>query len=201
MDLLRELGLERNTIVFFSSDNGPTYDRLGGSDSEFFHSAGLFRGLKGSLYEGGIRVPLIVRWPQHIQADTVNSHVSAFWDILPTICDLTQINPPAQIDGMSMAPALLGQPQKQHEFLYWEFQDYGGQQAVRLEDWKAIRTGLKEKGTGTRIQVYNLGTDAGETNNVADHHPEIVSRCRNIMKSARVESQLFPFPEILLREM
>ena len=201
MDLLQELGLDRNTVVFFSSDNGPTYDRLGGSDSEFFHSAGPFRGLKGSLYEGGIRVPLIVRWPEHIQANSVSDQVSALWDILPTVCDLSQIDAPAGIDGTSLVPTLLGQPQKQHEFLYWEFPDYGGQQAVRVGNWKAIRTGLKETAADTRIQLYNLETHPGESNNVADQHPETVSRCRNIMKSARVESQLFPFPEILLREI
>lgn len=201
MNLLKELELDQNTIVFFSSDNGPTYNRLGGSDSDFFHSAGPFRGLKGGLYEGGIRVPLIVRYPGHIQAGTVNDHISAFWDILPTVCDLSQIDPPSGIDGISLAPALLGQPQKQHNFLYWEFPDYGGQQAVRFANWKAIRTGLKEKESDTRIQLYNLETDLGETNNLADQNPEIVSRCRSIMRSARVESRLFPFPEILAKEM
>jgi arylsulfatase A len=201
MASLLELGLDQNTIVFFSSDNGPTYNRLGGSDSDFFHSAGPFRGLKGSLHEGGIRVPLIVRWPGYIRAGTVNDRVSAFWDILPTICDLSQIKAPAGIDGISQAPSLLARPQKQHEFLYWEFPDYGGQQAVRQGDWKAIRTGLKEKEADTRIQLYNLKTDPGEANNVADQYPEIVSQCRNIMKRAREESQLFPFPEILAKEM
>jgi arylsulfatase A len=201
MALLKELELDRNTIVFFSSDNGPTYNRLGGSDSEFFRSAGPFRGLKGSLYEGGIRVPLIARYPGHIQAGSVNHHVAAFWDILPTICDLSQIDPPSSIDGISLASTLLGQPQKQHEFFYWEFPDYGGQQAVRLGNWKAIRTGLKEEEADTRIQLYDLETDPSEAKNVADRYPEIVSRCRNIVKIDRVESRLFPFPEILAKEM
>jgi arylsulfatase len=144
---------------------------------------------------------LIVRWPEHIQANSVSDHVSAFWDVLPTICDLSQIDAPAGIDGISLAPCLLAQHQKQHEFLYWEFPDYGGQQAVRLGNWKAIRTGLKETESDARIQLYNLEIDPGEANNVANQHPEVVSRCRDIMKSARVESQLFPLPEVLVREM
>lgn len=120
--LLDELGLAENTIVVFSSDNGPTFN--GGTDSAFFESADGLRGLKTKLYEGGIRVPLIVRWPGHVEPGLVSDHVSAFWDILPTVCDVASIAPPEDIDGISLVPTLLGRPaeQKAHAYLYWERQ-------------------------------------------------------------------------------
>ncbi|MEK6238599.1 MAG: arylsulfatase [Planctomycetales bacterium] len=132
MDLLEKLGLDENTLVMFTSDNGPTYDRLGGSDSEFFQSAASFRGLKGSLYEGGIRVPLVARWPGKIAPGSKTDHLSAFWDTAPTLAEIAGCKPPQNVDGISFAPTLLGKPgqQKPRDFLYWEFPSYGGQQAV-----------------------------------------------------------------------
>ena len=200
MSLVKELGLDEKTIVFFTSDNGPTYDRLGGSDSAFFESAGIFRGLKGSLYEGGIRVPLVARWPGKIKPGTVANHVSAFWDVLPTLCDLTETQQPQGINGISLAPTLLGQPkqQQQHDFLYWEFPSYGGQQVVRMGDWKGVRQNMLKKGNPDplKIELYNLAEDPGESQDVASSHPEIVSKIAEIMQSNHVNSELFPFAAI-----
>ena len=196
MALVDELGLDDDTLVMFSSDNGPTFNRLGGSDSAFFVSAGPFRGLKGSLYEGGIRVPMVARWPGKIRPGTVTDHPSAFWDVMPTLADITGTIAPHGIDGISFAASLLGQPEKQaqHEYLYWEFPGYGGQQAVRMGDWKALRQGVLRRNNKTplRIELYNLENDSGEKVDVAARHPEVVARLRKIMKEARTTSRLFP---------
>ncbi len=196
MRLLRELDLDQNTIVLFTSDNGPTYDRLGGSDSEFFRSAGPFRGLKGSLYEGGIRVPLVVRWPGHIPPASVSDHVCAFWDILPTLCEIANVQAPDGVDGISLLPTLNGKGEQQkHEFLYWEFPAYGGQQAVRFGDYKAVRQNmlLKDNSTPLTIELYNLSQDQGEQHDVASDHPQIVARAEKLMDTARIPSNVFPF--------
>src|SRR5207247_2037794 len=137
MDKLKELKIDEHTIVFFSSDNGP--HKEGGVDPKFFESAGPLRGIKRDLYEGGIRVPMIARWPGTIKAGSTNPQVWAFWDFLPTAADLAGIKPPEAIDGISMFPTLLGRKQKSHAFLYWEFHERGFQQAVRMGDWKAVR--------------------------------------------------------------
>lgn len=199
MTLLKELKLEDNTIVFFTSDNGPTYDRLGGSDSKFFESAGPYRGFKGSLYEGGIRVPLVVQWPGHIQAGEVTDHLSAFWDVMPTIAALADTKVPADIDGISFLPTLLGkdQQQKQHEYLYWEFPSYSGQQAVHMGDWKGVRQKLmRKKNPQMKIELFNLKKDPGEQHDVADQHPKVVARIKEIMKTGRTPSEMFPFPAL-----
>jgi len=200
MSCLQELGLDNNTIVFFSSDNGPTY--AGGVDYEFFNSAGALRGLKGSLFEGGIRVPLIVHWQGRIKAGLKSNHISAFWDILPTICDIAGITPAPDTDGISFAPSLFAdKTQPQHEYLYWEFRSYGGQQAVRMGKWKAIRTDLRKENTDTTIKLYDLQSDPEEQNNVAEEHPEVIEKIRTIFLSARIESERFPFPEIADRKI
>ncbi|MBT4864699.1 MAG: arylsulfatase [Planctomycetaceae bacterium] len=197
-ELVKELGLDDNTLVVFSSDNGPTYNRLGGSDSDFFESAGPFRGLKGSLYEGGIRVPLVARWPGKIKAGTTSDHPSAFWDVMPTIAEVAGIEAPSGIDGVSFAPTLLGQTdrQKKHDYLYWEFPSYGGQQVVRVGDWKGVRQGLQRKNNPNRLKVelYNLKTDPGEANDVAAKHPDLIAKIERVMRDARVPSKLFPVP-------
>ncbi|HHF42559.1 MAG TPA: N-acetylgalactosamine-6-sulfatase, partial [Candidatus Aminicenantes bacterium] len=151
MNLLKKLGLEEKTLVIFTSDNGPTY--AGGVDYEFFNSAGPLRGLKGSLYEGGIRVPLLVKWPGQVKPGTVSDHVSAFWDFLPTFIEIIGRPTPVETDGISMLPTWLGHPEKQitHEYLYWELH---GQQAVRWGDWKGIRRSPEKE-----IELYNLRTD------------------------------------------
>ena len=197
MARVAELGLDDNTLIIFASDNGPTFNRLGGSDSEFFASAGKFRGLKGSLYEGGIRVPMVARWPGKIKPMSVTDLPSAFWDVMPTIAELTGTTPPEQIDGISFAPTLLGESDRQqkHEYLYWEFAAYGGQQAVRQGNWKAIRQNMLKKGNQNPLQteLYDLASDVGEQHNVAAQHPDVVAKLNAIMKQARTPSELFAF--------
>jgi len=184
MALLRELGLDDNTLVVFTSDNGPTY--AGGVDAAFFESAGPLRGLKGSVWEGGIRVPFIARWPGRIEPGSESDHICAFWDFLPTCAELLGVQPPAGIDGISILPTLLGrrEQQKRHEHLYWEL---SGQQAVRMGDWKALR--LRP---GQKIQLFNLKTDLGEREGVAEEHPDIVARAEEIFVNGRTESEVFP---------
>ncbi|MDH4242090.1 MAG: sulfatase-like hydrolase/transferase, partial [Phycisphaerae bacterium] len=187
MALLKELNLEDNTIVMFTSDNGPTFN--GGSDSAFFESARPLRGLKGSVYEGGIRVPFIVRWPGKIRAGGTSEHICAFWDFLPTCCELIGVDAPGDIDGISILPTLLGKPgkQKKHKYLYWEL---GGRQGVRMGWWKAVRTNPNQK-----IQLYDLDKDIGEQNDMADANPEILTKMAEIMKTGRTESDVFPMPK------
>jgi arylsulfatase len=193
-DLLKELDLDGQTLVLFSSDNGPTHDGSGGSDSAFFESAGPLRGLKGSVYEGGLRVPLIARWPGKIKPGSVTDHVCYFPDVLPTLLETVGAadRVPKGIDGVSFAPTLLGQPEKQrlHDHLLWEFAGYGAQQAVRLGDWKGVRRNLQK--ADAKIELYNLKDDVGEKNDVADKHPDVVERIDKIMKTDRVASRLFP---------
>ncbi|MCK4431090.1 MAG: arylsulfatase [Candidatus Aminicenantes bacterium] len=187
MALLKELGLDNNTLVIFSSDNGPTF--AGGVDAEFFKSAGPLRGLKCSVYEGGIRVPMVARWPGHIAPGTTSDHVSAFWDVLPTLAEIAGTPVPKDIDGISFRPALLGKTgQKKHDFLYWEYHSYGGRQAVRMGDWKGIRLNVKENPNGP-IELYNLRKDIGEEENVAGKHPDIVKKIDKVMKS-RIPSEI-----------
>ena len=197
--LVDELGLAEDTLIMFSSDNGTTHlDRE--VDAEFFKSVGPLRGLKGSLYEGGIRVPMIARWHGAIEPGTVTDHVSAFWDVMPTIAEITGTTPPEDIDGISFAPTLFGQPerQKEHDYLYWEFPGYGGQHAVRMGDWKAVRQNLLKRNNPDplAIELYNLADDIGETNDVAAEHPDLVARFRKIMKEARTPSDLFAMPPL-----
>lgn len=183
---LKELGLDKSTLVLFTSDNGPHSE--GGHRAEFFDSNGPLRGIKRDLYEGGIRVPLIARWPGRIRPDQVSDHVWAFWDLLPTLAELVGVPAPEGIDGLSMLGALLGDRSvRQHDFLYWEFFERGFEQAVRMGYWKAI----KRAGEGT-IELYNLQTDIGEQNNVASEHPEVVKQVEAILRLARRDSPEFP---------
>jgi arylsulfatase len=184
MTLLEELQLTNNTVVMFTSDNGPTFN--GGTDSEFFNSAGPLRGLKTEIYEGGIRVPLIARWPDKIVPGAVSDHVSAFWDFYPTFAEIAGAELSEDLDGLSMLPTLLGTPadQQQHEYLYWEFQ---GRQAVRMGRWKGIRNGVDRE-----IELYDLETDIGEQHDVANDNQDVVARITDIMMTARTESELFP---------
>jgi len=193
MARLKELGLDNNTLVMFSSDNGP--HKEGGGDPEFFKSSGPLRGYKRALYEGGIRVPLIARWPGRIKAGAVNNHVSAFWDFLPTCCDLAGVETPEGIDGVSILPALLGRSaqQKEHEYLYWEFHEQGKRQAVRMGDWKGVRLDVAKDPDGP-IELYNLKDDVGETKNVAAQNPGIVEKIEKYMKAAHVPSEHWPMP-------
>ncbi len=188
---LNELGAAKNTLVMFTSDNGPVYDRLGGTDSDFFNSAGPFRGRKGSVYEGGIRVPFIARWPGHIKPGSVTPNVSAFWDILPTICDVTKADKPQNLDGISFTETLFDKSgQRQHKFLYWEFPAYGVQQAIRNGNWKAVRHGLDK--ADTPFELYDLATDIAEQHDVAAEHPDVIRRLADFASQAHRPSNLFP---------
>jgi arylsulfatase A-like enzyme len=186
MEMLQKHKLDENTVVFFSSDNGP--HKEGGVDPKFFQSSGKLRGIKRDLYEGGIRIPMIVRWPGKIKPGQVSEQVCAFWDFLPTAAEIAGVKPPEKIDGISMLPTLLGQRQtNQHAFLYWEFHERGFQQAARMGDWKAVRPQADEK-----LELYNLKTDISEKDNVAEKNPEIVAKMDAYLKTARTESERFP---------
>lgn len=188
---LKECGIADNTLVMFSSDNGPHSE--GGANPDFFDSNGENRGQKRDLYEGGIRVPTIAWWPGKVPADSESDHLSAFWDLMPTFAQLAGAKAPKGGDGISFVPTLLGKKQKkQHEYLYWEFHERGGKQAVRKGKWKAIRLGVQED-RNAPLELYNLDTDPEETKNIAGMHPEIVSEMAGIMKSARTESDTFNF--------
>ena len=191
---LKDLGIYENTVIFFTSDNGPTYN--GGTDSEWFNSAGPFRegyGLtKGSVYEGGIRVPMIASWPGIITPGSGSDHISAFWDVLPTLSEIAGIQVPEGLDGISFLPALRGETsQPAHESLYWEFPESGGQQAVRMGKWKAIRKDIR-KGN-LEIELYDLSADIREENNVAASYPDIVARMAEIMKDEHTPCELPAF--------
>lgn len=187
LDRLKELGLEENTLVIFTSDNGT--HKEGGADPEFFKSSGVLRGYKRDLYEGGIRVPMIARWPGYVPAGAVSDHVCAFWDFLPTAARLAGVDPPTGIDGLSMVPALMGRPnaQPKHDLLYWEFHEGGHKQAVRMGDWKAVRPNTKAP-----VELYVLSQDPGEAKNVAAEHPELVARAEALFQSCRTPSEEWP---------
>lgn len=190
---LQDLGLEKNTLIIFTSDNGPHLE--GGADPDYFDSNGPLRGYKRDLYEGGIRVPMIAMWPGRITPSSQSDHISAFWDVWPTFAELSGAAIPDQLDGLSFLPTLLGEPgQQSHGYLYWEFHEQGGRQAIRRGDWKAVRNQVLTQ-VDPPIELYNLKTDVGETNDVADQHPEIVKEMQQIMQQARFPSAAFPFFE------
>ena len=183
LDLLRDLTIDRNTIVFFTSDNGT--HREGGADPEFFKSSGPLRGIKRDLYDGGIRVPAMVWAPGRVSAGAVNDHIWAFWDFLPTAADLASARIPNGIDGISIAPTILGdgRPQKQHEYLYWEFHEGDFLQGIRKGDWKAVRSKKRET-----FELFNLKNDLGEQTDIAQKNPEIAEEMNALFTSARTVS-------------
>jgi arylsulfatase A-like enzyme len=187
---LKELGLAENTIVFLTSDNGPHSE--GGHDANFFDSNGPLRGIKRDLYEGGIRVPLIVRWPGHVKAGAVSDQIGYFGDFLPTAAEIAGVRPPGQLDGVSLLPAILGQTtaQKPRDYLYWEFYEGASSQAVRLGNWKAVRIPML---TG-KIQLFELTTDLAEAHDVAAAHPDVVEKIRALMEKEHVPSPLWNVP-------
>jgi arylsulfatase A-like enzyme len=186
LDKLTELKQADNTVVFFTSDNGP--HREGGVDPKFFESAGPLRGHKRDLYEGGIRVPLIARWPGVIQPGQVSTQAWSFCDMLPTLAAIGRAKTPEKLDGISMLPALLGQPQtNQHAFLYWEFHERGFQQAVRMGKWKAVRLAA-----GKPLELYDLQADPRERLDVAKEHADVAARIEDCLKTARTESKEWP---------
>ena len=199
---LRILGIEDNTIVIFTSDNGTTHLREE-VDYEFFNSVGELKGLKGQLDEGGVRVPLLVRWPGHIAPGSVQHSVSGFEDWMPTLHDLAQLEGslPERIDGVSLAPALLGRTDSlERPFLYREFQGYGGQQAVWTGPWKGIRRQLHNPRNravaDSPIELYRISSDPSESENLADSFPDVVQALREIMEDQHTPSKLFPLSSI-----
>ena len=193
MDLLKREGLDDNTIVFFTSDNGTTHLKAQ-VDYEFFESVGPLRGLKGSLYEGGIRVPMIARWPGKIAAGTVSDHVAAHYDVLATLSDLAGSEAPTGTDSVSFVPTLLSRPadQKQHEYLFWDFAGYGGQLAVRMGKWKGVKRGL-QKNPDVALELYDLESDIGEEHDVAAEREEVAARIEAIMLEARTRPSIERF--------
>lgn len=183
---LKDLGLYENTLIIFTSDNGPTYN--GGTDSPWFNSAGPFKSEfgwgKGFTHEGGFRVPMIASWPGKIRQGSTSEHISAFWDVLPTICEISGIKVPGETDGISFLPELTAKSQKIHPYLYWEFPETGGQQAVRLGKWKGIRQNIR-KGN-LKVELYNLETDLQELQDVSAQYPDIVKQMEQIMAKEHV---------------
>ncbi|NKI25336.1 arylsulfatase [Arenibacter sp. 6A1] len=200
---LKKEGIYENTLIMFTSDNGPTYN--GGTDSPWFKSAEPFRSEygygKGFLYEGGIRIPMIASWPGKIKAGTTTDHISAHYDVMATLTELTGQSTPDDTDGISFLPTLLGaeEKQKQHEFLFWEYPEYGGQVAIRMGDWKVLRRNLKNKKEAATLELYNLKDDVREENNLAEQHPEILEKAAAIFarehQNAEVENFRIPMIE------
>jgi arylsulfatase A-like enzyme len=189
VDRIGKLGIAEDTLILFASDNGA--HREGGNNPEFFRSSGPLRGIKRDLYDGGIRTPFIARWAGSISTGQVSEAVFAFWDFLPSAAELAGVKPPPGIDGISIVPALKGQPLPQREYLYWEFHERGFSQAVRLGNWKAVRKG----GRTSPIELYDIAKDPGESIDVASTHGAVVKRVAEIMASARTDSPQFPIKE------
>ncbi|KIA92337.1 sulfatase [Pedobacter kyungheensis] len=193
--LIKKLGLDNDTYIFFTSDNGP--HKEGGADPVYFNSGGVFRGVKRDLYEGGIRVPLIVRAPGKIAAAQVNPSPWAFWDILPTLGELTGTATPKNIDGLSFLPLLNGKKAvKEHDYFYWQFNENGLKEALTKGDWKLIR--FKDKGTAEKLELYNLKSDISEKHDIAAKNPDTVKALYALMKKAKTpaENPRFDWSEI-----
>ncbi len=189
LELLETRGMDHGTVVLFVSDNGPHHS--GGGDPAFFESSGGLREGKGSLYEGGIRVPMIARWTGPIPAGRVSDHVWAHWDMLPTLADLAGAAAPAGLDGVSMARALRGEAQPAQPFLYWEYAGGGFQQAVRMGAWKAVRSSPPRD-----LELYDLRSDPAEQRDIASARPEVVARVEHYLLTARTDSPHWPMPTI-----
>lgn len=183
---LKDQGIYDNTLIIFTSDNGPTFN--GGTDSPWFNSAGPFReerGFgKGYLYEGGIKVPMIASWPAMIHAGSRSDHISAFYDVMPTLAEIAGVEQGFDTDGISFLPALRGQKQPKHDYLYWEFPSYGGQMALRMGKWKALRLNM-DKG-GSEWALFNLESDPMEQVDLAREYPELIAKVTEIVAEAHV---------------
>ncbi|MBL8177582.1 MAG: arylsulfatase [Bryobacterales bacterium] len=185
VETLKAKGLDENTVVLFTSDNGS--HKEGGHDPKFFASAGGLRGNKRDMYEGGIRVPAIVRWPARIRAGQVNDTPWAFWDLLPTFAELSGSKTPPGLDGVSLVGLWTASQPPRRDHFYWEFHERGFHQAVRQDEWKLVRQGPKYK-----LELFDLSKDASEANDVAAQHPDIVARLEKLLATARTESKDFP---------
>ena len=189
---LKEHGIDNDTVILFTSDNGPHAE--GGNDPDFQNSNGPLSGKKRDLLEGGIRVPMIARWPGHIKAGSESDFVGSFQDIMPTLADLGGASKyvPKDIDGISFAPTLLGKPaeQKQHDFLYWAFYERGGARAIRQGKWKAI-----EQPSHTPVRLYDLSDDLAEEHDLAADHADLVVKLTKLMDGAYAPSEQWKFPQ------
>jgi arylsulfatase A-like enzyme len=189
LKLLSELKLDDDTLMLFSSDNGPHNEA--NHSVAMFESSGPLRGRKRDLYEGGIRVPTIARWTGNIKPAQVSDSVWAFWDFVPTVADIAGARAPSGLDGISITPALNGRPLERRDPLYWEFHERGFDQAVRDHNWKAVR----RLNRGAPIELYDMKTDISEKNDVASRHPDVVGRMKQLMESSRRDSPDFPIKE------
>jgi arylsulfatase A-like enzyme len=178
---LAAAGLTGRTLIIFTADNGAAV--AGGCPADFFGCSGALRGRKGSLYEGGLKVPFVAAWPGRIAAGTTSDHLAAIWDLLPTLLDAARAPVPAGLDGLSFLPALSGRPAAQtaHEFLYWESHPFraggeDGAQAVRFGDWKAVRVNVHKRGATPAIELFHLRADPAEQHDLAARHPDLVAR-------------------------
>ena len=188
---IKELGLEKNTLIIFTSDNGPHLE--GGADPDYFDSNGIYRGYKRDLYEGGIHVPMIAKWEGKIAAGSTTDHISAFWDILPTLAELIDSEVNYKMDGISFVPTLLGEAtQKKHHHLYWEFHEQGGRQAIRKDHWKLVKYNVNNNGS---YELYDLLKDPSETQNLAGEFPDKVEELSNILEESRTASEVFQFKQ------
>lgn len=195
---LKEQGIYDNTLIIFTSDNGPTYN--GGTDSPWFQSAGPFKSEfgwgKGFTHEGGLRVPMIASWPGHIKEGSVINHISAFCDVLPTACEIAGIQIPGDTDGISFLPILTGHKQQLHPYLYWEFPETDGQQAVRMGKWKGIRQNIQNG--NLKLALYNLDNDLQELKDLSGKFPNIVRKMEQIMKKEHIPAtqEMFKMKEL-----
>ena len=181
--------IDRNTIVIFTSDNGPHHE--GGADPDFFKSYGPFRGIKRDVYEGGIRIPMVAWCPGTIKAGAQSDHISAFWDVMPTLAELTGTVLPEKTDGISFLPTLLSKKDQQaHDYLYWEFHELNGREALRSGKWKLIRQPIVGE---TILELYDLSNDIHEDTNLAEKYPDKVKELAVLMDNARIESPYFNF--------
>jgi arylsulfatase len=190
---LKDEGVYENTLIMFTSDNGPS--NAGGAPTPYFESAlpfvTEFGRMKAFLYEGGIRVPMIASWKGKIEAGTTSEHLSSFYDVFDTFCDLIQVESPVRTDGISFLPELLGKKQPKHEFLYWEFPEHEGQQAVRKGKWKAVRQQLNSGVIDT--ELYDLSKDIAEQSNIAAQFPKVVADLEAIMEQEHSVSSVERF--------
>jgi arylsulfatase len=191
---LKKIGVYENSVIIFTSDNGPII--TGGAESDFFENASPFNPaadrLKGSVYEGGIHVPLIVSWPGKIRKNIVSDHICAAWDLFPTICDITGTAKPDDLDGISISPVLLNKNRPaEHDYLYWEYPEAKGQQALRMGKWKAVRTNIRNGNMD--LMLFDLEKDIREENDVSDKYPEIVKKAEDIMAREHIKPEIKRF--------
>ena len=193
LDRLKELKIAESTLVIFTSDNGPT--PAGGADPDFFNGNGIFKGIKRDLYEGGVRVPFVAWWPGKIKANSTTDHASAFWDFMPTCAELVGVES-FKTDGLSYVSTLIGEDSKQekHEYLYWEFYEKGGKQALRHGDWKVVRLNVN-KDRNAPLELYNISKDPSESNDLAKQYPELVSKLAKKINEVRTDSEVFKFQD------